>query len=165
MIAATGRDTCATGLVPTPAKPLPPIPELEQECRSYARYLAGQHPSRYLIEKYQDFHQKIGFAGENDRFDDFLISVSAQGPIRARLADTYASFWRKNSALRKKIVLTLALLECAPPTFEALDRVPAGGCTGAVLRLGLGAAGYGFTLLIATVLFTPVRLWMGAGER
>src|SRR5260370_806200 len=29
---------------------------LERECRSYARYLIGQAPSAYIIEKYLDLH-------------------------------------------------------------------------------------------------------------
>jgi hypothetical protein len=74
------------------------------------------------------------------------------------LADSYASVFRKNSTVRKKLVLTLALLECAPPSFETLDRVDGGGPLGAVIRLGWGAAQYALTLIVSFVIFTPVRL-------
>jgi hypothetical protein len=164
MIAATGKHT----LVTEEARQLIELPVaeavLERECCSYARYLAGQPPSRYIIEKYQDFHQKIGLSAVH-RYDRFLIAVSARGPFWARLVDSYVSFWRKGSVVRNKIVLTLALLECAPPTFEAMDRVPAGGWIGALLRLAGGAVSYGVTLIAATVLFTPVSLWMAGRER
>jgi len=133
-----------------------PRPALERECESYTRYLSGRMPTPYVVEKYLDFHQKIGFPAERDRFDRFLVSFSACGPFRARLADSYASVFRKNSAVRKKLVVTLALLECAPPTFEELDRVPPAG---AVLRLAMGAMMYASTLLIAAAFLTPVRLW------
>ena len=136
-----------------------PTSDLERECRSYTRYLAGQTPSRYIIEKYLDFHQKIGFQGESDRFDRFLLKVSARGAFAARLADTYASVWNKKSPLRKKIVLTLALLECSPPTCEMLDRVPAGGTLVAGLRLAAAGICYAGCLLLATALFAPIRLW------
>jgi hypothetical protein len=139
--------------------------ELERECCSYTLYLSGNAASPYVIEKYLDFHQKFGPQEDVRGVDSFLLSVSARGPFWARLADSYASFWRKDSVLRKKLVLTLALLECSPPVFEMLDRVPGGGLTGAMLRLAMAAMGYGAALVIATALFTPARLWLAARER
>jgi len=34
-----------------------------------------------------------------------------------------------------------------------------------MLRMGLAAMGYGVTLVMATALFTPARLWIAARER
>lgn len=138
-----------------------PAAELERECLSYALYLTGRAPSRYVIEKYLDFHRKFGH-GEIAAFDRLLLSVSARGPFWTRLADSYGSVWRKESIVRQKLVVVLGLLECTPPTFETLDRVPGGGLAVAVLRMGLGAAAFVASLLIATLLFTPARLWLGA---
>lgn len=107
----------------------------------------------------------MGVGDGGDRFDRLLLAVSARGPLWARLADSYASRWRKNSSVRRKLILTLALLECAPPSFENLDRCPAGGWPGAVFRLGLGALGYACSLLAASLLFAPIHLWMRATER
>lgn len=139
--------------------------QLEKECRSYCRYLAGCRPAPYVITKYLDFHQKIGNAKAADRFDLLLVSLSARGPLWARLADSYATQWNKNSLLRRKLVVTLAILECAPPTFEKLDRCPAGGWIGTVFQLGFGALGYACSLLAGIVLFSPVRLWLAVVER
>jgi hypothetical protein len=136
------------------------IDQIERECRAYSRCLIGQNPSAYVIEKYRNFHQQLESDLALDRFDRFLISLSARSPFWARLADSYASLLRKNSGVRKKLVLTLALLECTPPSFAALDRVPSGGPLGAALRLGRGAMQYAFTLLLAAIIFTPARLWM-----
>jgi len=140
-------------------------PGLERECRVFAHYLTGREPSRYIIEKYLDFHQKIGVRGGEARFDRFLVSSAARGPYWTRMADSYGTLFRKNSILREKLVVVLALLECAPPTFEGLDRVPPGGLAGAGLRLLLGGMNYALALLISSLLFSPVRLWMAAGER
>ena len=163
MIAATRRDTA--GARESAAKDPALASELERECSSYALYLSGCAPTRYVIEKYLDFHQNFGAPADDRSFDSFLLSVSMRGAFWTRLADSYASVWRKDSILRKKLVLTLALLECAPPVCEMLDRVPGGGFAGAMLRMGLAAMGYGVTLVMATALFTPARLWIAARER
>jgi len=140
--------------------------ELERECRTYARYLIGQTPSEYVVGKYVDFHGQskaaAGLAGPAglDRFDQFLVGVSARGPLWAQLADAYASQLRKDSAVRKKLIVTLALLECTPPSSEVLDRVDAGGPLGAVVRLALGGMLYALTLVVSVAIFTPVRLAM-----
>jgi hypothetical protein len=136
--------------------------QLERECRTYTRYLIGQAPTRYVVEHYLDFHQKseVMESLKLDRFDRFLVGVSAQRPFWARLADSYASVFHKNSAVRKKLVLTLALLECAPPSFETLDRIDGGGPLGAAIRLGLGATQYALILIVSFAVFTPVRLGM-----
>jgi len=139
--------------------------QLEKECRSYTRYLAGCSPTPYVIAKYLDFHQKMGNGEAGDRFERLLVSVSARGPRWARLADSYASMWRKNSLLRKKLVVVLALLECAAPTFETLDRCPAGGLSGTVFRLAWGACGYACSLFAGTALFSPMRLWIAITVR
>src|SRR5262245_7821266 len=136
--------------------------QLERECRSYSKYLIGQAPSAYVIGKYLDFHRQsdIASALTNGRFDRFLARVSARGPVRARLADTYASRFRKRSLVRGKLALTLALLECAPPSFEIVDQVRGGGFAGAALRLGWNALRYVLVLVVSVAIFTPVRFVM-----
>lgn len=135
---------------------------LESECRSYAKYLIGQAPSDYVIEKYLDFHRQSHLSATltHDRFDRFLARISARGPFRARMADTYASRFRKHSLVRGKLALTLALLECAPASFEIVDRAPRGGIAGAALRLGWNALRYALVLSVSVALFTPVRITM-----
>jgi hypothetical protein len=141
--------------------------QLERECLTYTRYLIGQAPTPFVIEHYLDFHQKsdVMEGVKFDRFDQFLVGMSARGPIWARLADSYASVFRKNSTLRKKLVLTLALLECAPPSFETLDRVDSGGSLGAFFHLGWGAAEYALSLIVSFVIFMPVRMGIALSSR
>jgi hypothetical protein len=133
---------------------------LERECTTYATYLSGTAPTPYLVEKYLDFHQKLGEA-RGDAFDSFLVEVAARGTLWTRLADSYARIFRPDSVLRKKLILVLALLECAPPSFEALDRVPGGGLPGTVLGLAGASARFLASLILGAALFTPVRFWIG----
>jgi hypothetical protein len=136
--------------------------QLERECCTYTRYLIGQAPTKYVIERYIDFHRKseATVALEFERFDNFLVGVSALQPFWARMVDTYASVLRKNSAVRKKLVLTLAILECTPPSFEELDRVDSRSSLGTSINLAWGAMKYALTLMTSVVAFTPVRLVM-----
>jgi hypothetical protein len=141
------------------------VTQLERECRVYTRYLIRQNPTPYVIEKYKDFHEKSEAAKELDSFDLFLVKTSARGSVWARLADSYASRFRKDSALRKKLILTVALLECTAPAYARLDLVPPGGFPGAAIRLGLSAIGYAAAVLVAAAIFTPVRLSLKPRER
>ena len=136
--------------------------QLERECFTYTRYLIGGVPSQYVVNRYLDFHQKsdaitgVGF----DAFDQFLVGVSARGPFWASLADSYASVFRKDSAVRKKLVVTLALLECVAPSFEAIDAVEARSPMATSISLAWRAAKYAFLLGGSVVFFTPVRAAM-----
>lgn len=133
--------------------------QLEQECRTYALYLIRQDPSPYVVAKYTDYHQRFpGF--ESGGFDRFLVRWSARGPFLARLADSYASRFRKGAAVRKKLVLTLALLESSSPAFEQLDRPGRGG----LVALAYHAAVYAITLLLSTLLLLPIDL-LSRGRR
>ncbi|HEY7336516.1 MAG TPA: hypothetical protein VH639_16610 [Bryobacteraceae bacterium] len=134
--------------------------QLERECSTFATYLSGRLPTPYLIEKYLDFHQKLGEKTAADRFDAFLVGVAARNAVWTRLADSYTRIFRPSSVLRTKLILVLALLECAPPSFEALDRVPGGGILGTVLRLAGASARFVAAALAGAAIFTPVRFWM-----
>jgi hypothetical protein len=141
--------------------------QLERECRAFTQYLTGEPPHGYVVEKYRDFHRQgdIPAVLPVDRFDQFLLHTSARGPYWARLADSYASRFRKSAAVRKKLVLTLAILECAPQTFEQLDAVKQGGLIGAFLRMGLGTVLYICNLALAIALFAPARIALSIARR
>lgn len=134
--------------------------QLERECHTYTQYLIGQTPSPYVVNRYLDFHQKSdAMSGLGlDAFDYFLVRVSARRPFWAGMADSYASVFRKNCVVRKKLVVTLALLECAAPSFEALDEVEGLSLSATVLQLSWRAFRYSFLLCASVVVFTPVRI-------
>jgi hypothetical protein len=139
--------------------------QLERECRVFARYLSGQDASPYLLEKYSDFHQKMEASLGRDPFDDFLVRTASRGTLWAACADSYSRLFRPTCALRKKLILVLALLECAPPSFEVLDNIPAGGFIGAMVRLAATSAKFIAASVAGAVLFTPARAWISSRER
>ena len=133
---------------------------MERECRVYARYLTGQEVDRYVAGKYAGCHATGRIAEPIDPFDCFLTDVSVRGPLWTRLADAYASRFRKDCVLRKKLVLTLALLECSPATFEYLEGVSSGSRAGALVRMAGDGMLFAAALPLAILLFFPVQLWM-----
>jgi hypothetical protein len=135
---------------------------LERECRCFALYLTGQPASDYLVLKYKDFHDSSPEVANSDSFDEFLIERAVRGPFWTRLADCYASRFRKTSAIRKKLVLTLAILECSSASSQRLDSIEHPGMAGAVWRLTLIGARYAGCLALSALLFTParIRLWL-----
>lgn len=131
---------------------------LERECRTYGRYLIGREPAEYVAEKYREYHARCGpKVAPADSFDRFLSDISARSPFWTRLADVYASRFVRQAAVRKKLVLMLALLECSPESFAYLDAVDGGGSGAALLRLAGRAAVYAGALPLAIVLLTPVH--------
>lgn len=134
--------------------------QLERECLTYTRYLIGQTPSRYVVNRYLDFHQKADASNSSrfDSFDQFLVGVSARSPFWASLADSYASVFRKDSVVRKKLVVTLALLECVAPSFEAFEEVGSRGALSMPISLAWRAARYAVLLGTSVVIFTPIRV-------
>lgn len=139
---------------------------IERECRTFARYLIGRDPEPYVLGKYAEYHSQQGARiAPADPFDRFLLDISVCGPFWTRLADTYASRFYKHASVRKKLVLMLALLECSPGTFEILDRATARGVVSACARLAWGVAVYATSLLIAVVLFLPVRMCKSAAAK
>ena len=134
---------------------------MERECRVYARYLTGQDADMYLAGKYAECHAAGRIAEPGAPFDRFLVNVSVTSPLWTRLADAYASRFRKDSALRKKLVLTLALLECSPSTFEYLDGVS----SAPLLRMAFDGLRFAAALPLAILLFLPVHVWMTVTER
>lgn len=139
--------------------------KLEQECRVFTRYLSGSDPTGYVIDKYVQFNNELGASIISTNFDKFLINTAARGIVWTALADSYSRFFRKTGALRKKLILVVALLECAPPSFEALDSVPSGGPAGAILRLAGISVKFVAALIAGTLVFAPARILISTQDR
>lgn len=137
---------------------------LIRECQVYTRYLVGMAPSVYMIEKYLDFHTWHPLETvPGSQFDSILLTFSRWHPWATALADTYASRLARASALRRRLVLTLALLECSPPSFPHLDSPSVKG-TAATITWGLmQSAGYVLRFLMALLLFGPLH-WFAGGR-
>ncbi len=134
--------------------------QLDSECQTYCRYLTGQNPTSYIREKYHEYHQMSGAFSSLARFDRFLLSFSRRGTWMARIADGYSVRFLKQSAVRKKLVLMLALLECAPPSSSYLD-ASRGPAALVLARMCVTAAASLLALVAAVLVLLPVHWAMG----
>lgn len=147
-----------------------PDDRLARECEVYSRYLLGRPPSDYAVRKYVAYHQqpesRTGDAV--NAFDRLLLRCSRRSPILTSLVDSYASRFFKSSVVRRKIVLTLAILECSPPACELVDATDRGPLAAIYLRFVGRLACYAGTLVAAMILFGPVHVathLAGSGEK
>jgi len=133
--------------------------QLERECGIYARYLIGRAPSAYVCRKYQQYHSSPDRTAvlPRDSFDETLLKLSARGVSWVRLADAYACRFARRSALRGKLVLMLALLECSAPSSAALDAPDPGGALPVMARLCFRLLRFVLATLAGVLLFLPVR--------
>ncbi|MFN0071599.1 MAG: hypothetical protein ACKVVP_08955 [Chloroflexota bacterium] len=101
---------------------------LSVECQTFARYLIGQTPSDYVMDKYRQAHLlSPELRDPVDPLDAFMLQVvcswrPAIGPI-----DSYTSFFRRQSMVRKKMILLLSILESSDPSFRYFDSPDRGG--------------------------------------
>ena len=131
---------------------------LEAECRVFTRFIARAEPTPYVAQKYVDAHRTIpGFAA-GDRFDGWLLAAARSSPRVTRLADAYARVFAPGNALRKKLVLLLAILESSAPFNRGIDRAPSRPVAIAVFQLAASGVGGILAVLAGAALFVPLRL-------
>jgi hypothetical protein len=134
---------------------------LKDEFRILARHVASAEGTPYQQGKYIEAHEKLGL-GPSTGFERFLLSVARMGAVGIWLADGYSGLLARKSIVRSKLVLTLALLECSPPTFAALDKPTRGGLWVALFATGLRGVEFVLALLLGTLVFAPAQLWFAA---
>lgn len=135
--------------------------QLRDEFRIFARHVAGAEGTPYQRGKFIEAHEKLGL-GPTTSFDRFLLSVARVGPVGIWLADGYSGLLARKSIVRSKLVLTLALLECSPPTFAALDKPTSGGLWVALFATVLRGVEFVLALLLGALVFAPAQLWFAA---
>ena len=93
------------------------VHNLEHECEVFGSYLINQKPNEYVLEKYQEGHQKgeMSKVPATGSFDRLLLTIAGINPFFTKLTDLYSRLFFKGSILRKKLVLLLAILECSTP--------------------------------------------------
>lgn len=135
---------------------------LAAECRAFAIHLTGRKPPEYVLRKYTEYHRR--FDKPVDSFDRFLLKMARKNRPLAFIADAYCIRFRKRAELRRRLVLTLALLECTPPAADYLDSPGFSNRIALVSVLGLRGALSIASGLVSALFLEPVRLWHRLSE-
>lgn len=132
-------------------------PALMRECRVFCKYLAGQTPNRYILEKYRQCHEKVNLRPV-DFFDSFLLKLSGIRPVFTRMTDAYSRFFKPTSTVRKKLAYLVAIIEVSPPYFRFYDSADGGGKLGFLVKAALKGAGLALHLLFSFLFFFPLQV-------
>lgn len=89
------------------------INNLRRECVTLCRYLMDKEPNAYIIDKYVYAHEIDAIPSGNHAcfMDELLLKIARLCPFATKLVDAYTVVLLKNSLIRKKLVLLLAILE------------------------------------------------------
>ncbi|HKQ77193.1 MAG TPA: hypothetical protein VJ810_26080 [Blastocatellia bacterium] len=134
--------------------------ELDRECLAFSAYLIRQRPNGYVMAKYRDAHDTSGIVELNGLpfLDRFLVGVAAAHPVGAKLVDAYTAVFCKRSAVRRKWILLLAILESCAPTYKYFDLPDSGGRFTLASRLLWQGLGFILAFILSVILFMPAHL-------
>jgi len=139
---------------------------LADECRVFTRHVLGRDPDAYITAKYVDACSTMATLQPASGFDETLLALARRGRVAAKVADSYASLLAPASALRKRLVLLLALLETRPPFHDAIDRATGGPMPVLFLRIAIKGAGSMLSLLVGVLVLVPMRVVLAvSGKR
>ena len=124
---------------------------LIHECEVMGRYLAGRTPSSVFTLRYAEAHS-ILLPGPHDPSDEALVLFVRKHPGFLPYVDAAAAVFQPKSLLRRKILLTVSLLEATPDytRFFIHEGMSAVRVLLELTRIGTAAA---FKFLVGCVIF------------
>jgi hypothetical protein len=129
---------------------------LTRECEVFTRYLVGRDPDAYVVRKYVEGQVAVHpDAPWPLPIDDALVRFASKGPFRARVADAYARLFRPRGRLRRKLILTFAILESSAGFHRDFTSGHGGKTWTAWWTLLSVAVAFGAALGLGIVVFGP----------
>jgi hypothetical protein len=128
---------------------------LDLECNTLTHYLIQRAPTPYILAKYREAHQvspKLARLGAAP-FDRFLVELSRKNIALTKLVE----------AVRKKMVLLLAILESCAPTYPIFDQPDANGRAAFLLCFVRQGIVFALSLMVAAILLLPLHLGFELG--
>src|SRR5262245_5353648 len=139
--------------------------ELAQECRVFCRYLVGVEAAEDVVRAYQRAHDVSGLKlNAATPMDRALLQLASGGATMTRIADSFAAPIVPGGALRKKLVLLLAILESRGASASRVDRAVPGSRALWVIGAAFHGAGWFIRFVAAALLLLPLRLWQLASD-
>ena len=148
----------ARGAEPPVARPRMTVGDTTRECTIFATHLVGRPANDYVLRKYAEAHVVSDAFEPAGAFEAWLIRTAGRHRWATMVADAYARLFLPDSALRRKLVLLLAILETCPPSHQQIDRAVGGPPALVLVRLAVRGSIAAGAALAGLVIFTPVRL-------
>jgi nucleoside-diphosphate-sugar epimerase len=126
----------------------------------FTRYLTNEAPTEYVAEQYRMALAARGLAKDDDfsAFDRVTLNLARRGLLCVRLADAYCAIFRRHGALRRKLILLMAIVEHTAPYSDQFDRPIPRGVIGLATFLFLQGAQFALSLMVGAALLLPAHL-------
>ena len=135
---------------------------LQAECQAFTRYLIDVDPDVYINSRYAAaLEQRRRELAARSRFDRLLLSLGRKHPILTRAVDVYSRFFAPASALRRRLIMLLAIIECNAPTAARLEQPDHAGMAGFIIGMTWRSVLLAVMLLLTTLTLLPVQLLFG----
>ena len=130
--------------------------ELRDECRLFTRYLVGRDPDGYVLDCYVRLQPAaLGGTTAAAPADAVLLKTGRSGLVRLRLADAYARCFRPRCLLRRKLILTFAILENSARFHSQFTSGSGSSCPAALARLAASMMVFGLALVASLFVVAP----------
>lgn len=129
---------------------------LGREFAVFAAYLGARDADAHAASRYATAHLSLPPGG--DTLDGWLLALARKGSIACSLADAYARRVRPYGALRRKLVLTLAVLESGRATHARYDEPAPASLPITLATLALSGAGWLARTALAVIVLAPLHL-------
>ena len=97
---------------------------LVRECALLCVYLVGRPPGEYITRKYVEAHHRLHPRLGCQASRDPVLALARRGTLATGWVDAYTRVFRRDSVFRRKLILLVAILECAPSTAAAFAAPP-----------------------------------------
>ena len=130
------------------------------ECRVFARHIADDDPSPYVLAAYERLlpSAMLAPAEESRLIERALLDMGRAGGLRLRLADSYACLFRSRGGLRRRLVLMVAILENSPSSAPLLNTGDEGSFIAVSARMVASVAVSALCTLGGVLVFAPVHV-------
>jgi hypothetical protein len=139
------------------------IDRLAGECSTLTRYLTGRAAPAPVVRAYQRAHALCDLDTSTGSLDAALVRLARAGPVYARGADALASVCFRGGALRRKIVLLVAILESFRDTADLIDTADGRSAASFIGRTVWAGAISVVAAVAAGLMIGPLAAWLAIG--
>ncbi len=133
---------------------------MASECRAFARHLTDAEPTEYVMRCYERLllsaHLPEPIASA--LIERALLAAGRSGGLMLRIADAYACVFRPRSALRRRLILLVAILENSPSSASYMNSGDEGSFVAVGLRMIVSTATSVLCAMAGVVIFGPAHV-------